>query len=287
MPLAAATPRSNGAASGPVTSRKAKQPTEDDTPSDAEVVPLTESRPISTSDRFKGVGTAVVAGATGQTGKAIVQRLIRDGVPVRALVRDLSKAARTLPGTENNVEFFQGDVFKYSTLPAAFQGSKVLFIATGTRPALDPFGPYNVDYQGTLNLLGAAQQAGIEKIVLISSIGADDIFFPLNLFFGVLFWKKRAEEAIQRSGINYTIVRPGGLTNAPRDGGLPGQIVMAGPDAFGLPPRRQPGSILRTQVADVAVEATVEPAASNKVVEVITDTNSPLRSIADLFAAVP
>lgn len=64
----------------------------------------------------------------------------------------------------------------------------------------------------------------------------------------VLFWKKRAEEAIQRSGINYTIVRPGGLTNAPRDGGLPGQIVMAGPDAFGLPPRRQPGSILRTQV---------------------------------------
>lgn len=75
-----------------MTSRKAKQPTEDDTPSDAEVVPLTESRPISTSDRFKGVGTAVVAGATGQTGKAIVQRLIRDGVPVRALVRDLSKA---------------------------------------------------------------------------------------------------------------------------------------------------------------------------------------------------
>lgn len=37
----------------------------------------------------------------------------------------------------------------------------------------------------------------------------------------------------------------------------------------------------------MAVEATVEPAASNKVVEVITDTNSPLRSIADLFAAVP
>ncbi len=39
--------------------------------------------------------------------------------------------------------------------------------------------------QGTLNLLAAAQQAGVKKIVLISSIGADNIFFPLNLFFGV------------------------------------------------------------------------------------------------------
>lgn len=39
--------------------------------------------------------------------------------------------------------------------------------------------------QGTVNLLAAAQQAGVEKLVLISSIGVDNVFFPLNLFFGV------------------------------------------------------------------------------------------------------
>ena len=39
--------------------------------------------------------------------------------------------------------------------------------------------------QGTMNLLAAAQQAGVKKIVLISSIGTDDVFFPLNLLFGV------------------------------------------------------------------------------------------------------
>lgn len=46
--------------------------------------------------------------------------------------------------------------------------------------------------------------------VQVSSIGADDVLNPLNLFWGVLFWKKRAEEELQRSGLDYTIVRPGG-----------------------------------------------------------------------------
>ena len=71
----------------------------------------------------------------------------------------------------------------------------------------------------------------------------------------VLFWKKRAEEAIQRSGITYTIVRPGGLTNEPRGRDPEGRIVMGGPDTFGLPPRRRSGSILRRQVDSLAADA--------------------------------
>ena len=68
----------------------------------------------------------------------------------------------------------------------------------------------------------------------------------------MLFWKKRGEEALQRSGLPYTIVRPGGLQNAPRQGQGPGGIVMAGPGTFGLPPKRTPGSILRSQVPKLA-----------------------------------
>ena len=48
--------------------------------------------------------------------------------------------------------------------------------------------------QGTLNLLAAAQQAGVKRVILISSIGTDDLFFPLNLAFGILFFKKRGGE---------------------------------------------------------------------------------------------
>ena len=116
-----------------------------------------------------------------------------------------------LAGAGSTVQLYEGDVYQFSSLPASLQGSKVLFIATGSRAVLDPLGPFTVDYQGTQNLLAAAQQAKIEHIVLISSIGTDDILFPLNLLFGVLFWKKRAEEVIQRSGIRYTIIRPGEL----------------------------------------------------------------------------
>lgn len=46
-------------------------------------------------------------------------------------------------------------------------------------------------------------------MVLITSVGTDEPFFPLNLLWGVLFWKKRAEEELQRSGLDYTILRPG------------------------------------------------------------------------------
>ena len=71
--------------------------TEDMTPSDSEIVPLT-SAPASAalgepSGAFSGL-RAVVAGATGGTGRAIVARLAAEGVPIRALVRDAAAAAR-------------------------------------------------------------------------------------------------------------------------------------------------------------------------------------------------
>lgn len=74
--------------------------------------------------------------------------------------------------------------------------------------------------QGTLNLIAAAKQRGIKRFVLVTSIGADDLLNPLNLFWGVLFWKKRAEEELQRSGLTYTIVRPGGLKSKLREVGV-------------------------------------------------------------------
>ncbi len=47
-----------------------------------------------------------------------------------------------------------------------------------------------VDYQGTANLVALAQQKKLSKFVLVTSIGTDDLINPLNLFWGVLFWKK-------------------------------------------------------------------------------------------------
>ena len=59
--------------------------------------------------------------------------------------------------------------------------SDVLLIATGSRPALDPFGPFSVDYEGTVNLVTAAKAKGYKKarcflIILLST--ADEVVLP-------------------------------------------------------------------------------------------------------------
>ena len=64
---------------------------DDPTPADGEVVPLRSS--IEASGPYSEL-RAFVAGATGGTGQAIVRRLVAEGVPVRALVRNISQAVR-------------------------------------------------------------------------------------------------------------------------------------------------------------------------------------------------
>jgi len=206
------------------------------------------------------------------------------GVPVVALVRDKSKADGVL--LDEGVQIVEGDVYQYQTLPKAVQDCNVVLCATGCRPSVDPLGPFNVDYQGTKNLIVAAQRADVEHFVFVTSIGTDDILFPLNLFWGVLFWKKRAEEELQRSGLKYTIVRPGGLKDEPTQASKPGNVVMKGANEFGLPPKQRPGSILRKQVAEVCINALVEPAAANKIVEIIAEDEAPYASYGALFSRV-
>ncbi|KAG2496346.1 hypothetical protein HYH03_005576 [Edaphochlamys debaryana] len=232
-------------------------------------------------------GKVLVAGATGGTGKAVVDALAARGVSVRALARDTTKAASMgLAGVGKTTEIVRGDVFQFGSLPPALDGCSSLVVCTGARDPTDPLGPFNVDYQGTLNLLAAARQSGsVRHVVLVSSIGADDLLNPLNLFWGVLFWKKRAEEEVQRSGLPYTIVRPGGLKTELRQGESVGSIVMAAPGTYGVPPKKS-GSILRSQVAEVCVAALAEPFAQNKVVEVIAERDAPAKTMTELFSGV-
>ncbi len=86
---------------------------------------------------------AFVAGATGETGRRIVQELVQRQIPVRALVRDIATARAILPA---EVELVIGDVLDPSSLPNAIGDSTVILCATGAKPSLDPTGPYQVDY---------------------------------------------------------------------------------------------------------------------------------------------
>lgn len=86
-----------------------------------------------------------------------------------------------------------------------------------------------VDNLGTVNLVEACRELGINRFILISSIlvnGAamGQILNPAYIFLNVLgltlIAKLQAEQHIRKSGINYTIIRPGGLKNEPPTGNL-------------------------------------------------------------------
>lgn len=215
---------------------------------------------------------ALVAGATGQTGRRIVEQLLEQGIAVRALVRDSAKATELPTG----VEIAVGDVLKPSTLAAALVDCEVLVSATGAAPSFDPTGPYKVDYEGNKNLVDAAKQANIDQFVMVSSLCVSKIFHPLNLFWGILYWKQQAEDYLKSSGVPYTIVRPGGLRNEDNTEA----IVMSSADTL------FEGSIPRQKVAQVCVEALSQPTAKNKVVEIVTSENATSQPLATLFANV-
>ncbi|CAH9076462.1 unnamed protein product [Cuscuta epithymum] len=228
-----------------------------------------------------------VAGASGSTGRRIVEQLLRKGFAVKAGVRDIEKAKTSLPSSNPDLQFVKADVTEECTklADAIGEDSDAVICATGFRPSWDLLSPWKVDNFGTVNLVDACRKRGVDRFILISSIlvnGAamgqllNPSYLILNVFGLVLIAKLQAEKYIRRSGINYTIVRPGGLRNNPPNG----NIVMEPEDTlFG-------GSISRDQVAEVAVEALLHPESHYKVVEIVATTDSPKHSFPELFGSI-
>jgi uncharacterized protein YbjT (DUF2867 family) len=216
---------------------------------------------------------AFVTGATGGTGRHIVAELIKRGIPVRAMVRDLKTARAILPP---EAELVVGNVLNKAAAEEAIADCNVILCATGARPSLDPFGPLQVDYLGTKNLIDVAKAKQIEHFVIVTSLCTSLFFHPLNLFWLVLFWKKRAEKYLKASGITYTIVRPGGLKNEDSSDA----VVMSASDTL------IEGSIPRIKVARICVDALTQMDARNKVVEIVAKPGVEEQTSDRLFASV-
>ncbi|KAL6751857.1 hypothetical protein V8C86DRAFT_2768786 [Haematococcus lacustris] len=217
-----------------------------------------------------------VAGATGNTGRRVVQELRLAGFNVLAGTRDAKKAAGLGLGLDAGVTVVTADVLQgASQLEAALGDAQAVICATGYT-GFNPQGFGRVDETGTKALVDAAKARGVAKFVLVSSLltnaqavgQADNPNYKfLNLFGQVLDHKLVAEQYLRASGLDYTIIRPGGLTNDPPE--KVGNLVARPEDSlFGL--ETDPGRrISRDTVAAVAVAALTQPAASRKVVEVV------------------
>ena len=216
----------------------------------------------------------LVAGATGGTGQEVVDQALAKGYRVRALVRDEAKA-RLLFG--DRVQYVVGDVREPRTLKRAVKGADQVISALGANVQRDPENsPERVDFAGVKALAEAAKTAGVSQFILVSSMGVTHPEHQLNAMLdNILSWKLKGEDAVRATGINYTIVRPGELTNEP--GGRRGVRIMQGDPLDG------DGAVSRTDVAAVLVSVIGRQDLYGKTFEIVGDHARPRIEWASLY----
>lgn len=218
----------------------------------------------------------LVAGATGGTGQLIVKALLEKGYPVRAFVRNATKAQILFA---DEVEIVVGDVRDTKQVEQAMQGVKYLFSAIGARTQddADPNSGQYVDYLGTRHLVEAARKQDVQQIIVISSAGLSrSVFKESAKQRPILKWKLRGEQSVKGSQIPYTIIRPGGLSDTA--GGKMGVRATQGNYRRAMIPRED--------VAKVSVAALKNPAAYGKTFEIVSDDQAAPVTDWDAFYSV-
>lgn len=216
-----------------------------------------------------------VTGASGKTGWRVVQEALRRGHQVRAIVRPGS----SLPEGLNGAEVVRLQLGNRTALTEALRGCGGLVIATGARPSVDLSGPLQVDAFGVQRQIEACRAAGVQRVVLVSSLCAGLWRHPLNLFGLILVWKRLGEQWLEQSGLAFTVVRPGGLKEQENDLHLQ-RLQFSGPD------QQRDGSIPRRLVAQVCLDALETPASVGRIVE-ITSRSVPEVPTGDGQTAAP
>ena len=211
-----------------------------------------------------------VTGASGKTGWRVVDEALRQGLGVRAIVRPGSVLPAALAEAERQGQLAvqRLELGQTEALHAALSGCDALVIATGARPSVDLAGPLKVDAFGVRDQIRACQAVGLRRVVLVSSLCAGRWQHPLNLFGLILVWKRLGESWLEQSGLEWTVIRPGGLSEddsrTDREG-----VVFSGAD------QQESDSIPRRLVARVCLEALATPASVGRIIEI---TSSPEQS---------
>ena len=157
----------------------------------------------------------VVAGGHGKVALRLERLLPGRGETVRGLVRnrdhfdDVSAA-----GAEAVLADLESDI----ELGPVIAGADAVVFAAGAGPGSGEARKRTMDLGGAVKLVEAAQAAGIARYVMVSSMGTDHPERASGAFGAYLEAKAQADQALRRSGLDYTIVRPGGLTDDPGTG---------------------------------------------------------------------
>ena len=145
----------------------------------------------------------LVTGGAGYVGSHTVKRLSEAGLPVRALMRGRSRAEAEGRLAGLPVEWVIGDVTRPETLAAAMQGVDTVIHTVAI--AIEKGGRTyeQINYQGTANVVAAAEAAGVKRFINVCQLGADS-----KLPYRFLASKGKAQEAVAASNLNWTALRP-------------------------------------------------------------------------------
>ena len=193
-----------------------------------------------------------IAGGHGQIALRLARLLSERGDQVVALIRNPEQAEEVRqsgaePAVVDLEQASEADVAQ------AIAGADAVVFAAGAGPGSGSARKETMDYGGAVKLVAAAKQVGVRRYVIVSSVGANANARGEDTFSVYLRAKGRADDAVRASGLDTTVVRPGGLTNDPGTGrvtvgeSLPrGQVTRDDVAAVLAAVLDSPGSIGRT-----------------------------------------
>ena len=199
----------------------------------------------------------VIAGGHGKIALRLAGLLDERGDRVRSLIRNPAHAADIeAAGAEPVIcDLEQADEH---AVAEAIAGADAVVFAAGAGPGSGTERKWSMDHGGAVKLIAAAKEDGIDRYVMVSSRGADPEAPGDDTFAVYLQAKGKADAELQASGLAYTIVRPGQLTDDPGTG-----RISAGPHAGD-------GQISRDDVAAVLAVTLHDPALAGVTFDVVS-----------------
>lgn len=145
----------------------------------------------------------LVSGGSGYVGSHIVNRLAQSGRPVRAMVHDIARARREgrLSGLE--VDMVAADVTRPDSLEPAVRGVSTVIHTVAIAIEKGRKSYHEINYEGTVNMVEVARQAGIKRFINLSQLGADP-----DVPYRFLASKGKAQAYVAASDLDWTAFRP-------------------------------------------------------------------------------
>jgi uncharacterized protein YbjT (DUF2867 family) len=161
------------------------------------------------------MSTIVIAGGHGKIALRLARLLSARGDTVRSLIRNPGHAAGVhATGAEPVV----ADMEELDSLAEFVEGADAVVFAAGAGPGSGPERKRTVDLGAAVKLLDAAQATGARRYLMVSSIGAGDPSSASGSMQPYIEAKAEADAALSASDLDWTIVRPGMLTDDPGTG---------------------------------------------------------------------